>query len=252
MRIYVASSWRNEQQPGIVRALREAGHEVYDFRNPSPNDRGFAWSEIDERWQEWTPEAFRRGLDHPLAIEGFGRDREAMRRADACLLVLPCGRSAHLEAGFFAGVSGKRLVILLAPGQEPELMYRMADAVCVSLPEALEALRGLGSEARASGFSGSLCPQCGWDVGVDEDGCCTACGCVAVGAGAELALGCRAATSKPKLSEARARAVLREYPDADLSDLDIEGGRSADRLATEEADALLQAIDERAGKAVEP
>lgn len=29
-RIYVASSWRNTYQPGVVAALREAGHEVYD------------------------------------------------------------------------------------------------------------------------------------------------------------------------------------------------------------------------------
>ena len=28
--IYVASSWRNEYYPEVVKALREAGHEVYD------------------------------------------------------------------------------------------------------------------------------------------------------------------------------------------------------------------------------
>lgn len=28
MRIYVASSWRNEHQPAVVKALREEGHEV--------------------------------------------------------------------------------------------------------------------------------------------------------------------------------------------------------------------------------
>ena len=36
MKIYVASSWRNAQQPAVVARLREAGHEVYDFRNPAP------------------------------------------------------------------------------------------------------------------------------------------------------------------------------------------------------------------------
>ena len=33
-KIYVASSWRNEYYPEVVEKLREAGHEVYDFRNP--------------------------------------------------------------------------------------------------------------------------------------------------------------------------------------------------------------------------
>jgi len=46
-KIYVASSWRNPIQPRIVRVLREAGHTVYDFRNPAPGYKGFAWSDLD-------------------------------------------------------------------------------------------------------------------------------------------------------------------------------------------------------------
>ena len=38
MKIYVASSWRNERHPGVVELLRIAGHEVYDFRNPEDGD----------------------------------------------------------------------------------------------------------------------------------------------------------------------------------------------------------------------
>lgn len=44
MNIYVASSWRNLLQPGIVVALRRCGHDVYDFRNPAPGNKGFAWA----------------------------------------------------------------------------------------------------------------------------------------------------------------------------------------------------------------
>ena len=43
-RIYVASSWRNKYQPEVVAALRKAGHEVYDFRNPKDNPGGFHWA----------------------------------------------------------------------------------------------------------------------------------------------------------------------------------------------------------------
>ena len=45
-RIYVASSWRNVYYEGIVKALREAGHEVYDFRNPPSGDPGFKWGNV--------------------------------------------------------------------------------------------------------------------------------------------------------------------------------------------------------------
>ena len=125
MKIYVASSWRNTRQPGVVDKLRTEGHEVYDFRNPAPGDHGFQWSEIDPDWQGWTPEQFAAALNHPVALLGFSRDMQALEGCDACVLVMPCGRSAHLEAGWAAG-AGKRLLILLSDG-EPELMYGMGE-----------------------------------------------------------------------------------------------------------------------------
>jgi hypothetical protein len=138
VRIYVASSWRNARQPSVVTALRDAGHEVYDFRNPRPGDVGFAWAQIDPNWQAWSPEAFRAALSDPIASDGFRSDFDAMKWADACVLVMPCGRSAHLEAGYFVG-AGKPLVILLSDG-EPELMYSMATAICTSEGEVLDSL----------------------------------------------------------------------------------------------------------------
>ena len=133
MNIYVASSWRNELQQEVVAALRLNGHIVYDFRNPAPGNHGFHWSEIDPAWQSWTPWQFRLALLHEIAQRGFKSDFDAMRAADAGVLVMPCGRSAHLEAGYFVG-AGKPLLILLAEG-EPELMYNMAQRHCLSIPE---------------------------------------------------------------------------------------------------------------------
>lgn len=123
MKIYVASSWRNTRQPDVVLALRDDHHEVYDFRHPCEGDDGFAWSDIDPEWQSWNPRQFRKALDHPVALKGYGLDKAAMDWADVCVLVMPCGRSAHLEAGYMAG-AGKRVHVLLSPG-EPELMYRL-------------------------------------------------------------------------------------------------------------------------------
>lgn len=99
MKIYVASSWRNAVQPEIVNLLREKGYEVYDFKNPRPGDTGFHWSEIDQDWKKWTPEQFRQGVKHEIALKGYYSDMGALEECDVCVLVLPCGRSAHLEAG---------------------------------------------------------------------------------------------------------------------------------------------------------
>jgi hypothetical protein len=138
-RIYVASSWRNPHQPGIVRLLRARGHEVYDFRNPWHRERGFSWSQIDRDWQAWTPEEHRDALlTDPRASHAYVSDLRAMEWADTCVLVLPSGRSAHLEAGWFCG-RGKRCVILLTEG-EPELMNLLATDLVCSLDELLRVL----------------------------------------------------------------------------------------------------------------
>ena len=140
MRIYVASSWRNTYQPAVVQVLREAGHEVYDFRRPAPGDDGFAWTEIDPAWLSWTPEQYRAALQHPRAQVGFAHDQLALQRADVTVLVLPCGRSAHLELGYAAGVGQRTAVLMLEPC-EAELMYLLVDRVCLSIDELQAFLR---------------------------------------------------------------------------------------------------------------
>ncbi len=139
MKIYVASSWRNNYQPAVVELLRAAGYEVYDFRHPADGNDGFHWSEIDPAWKGWTPERFRECLEHPVARKGFAYDMEALMACDACVLVMPCGRSAHLELGWAVG-AGKKTCVLLEDG-EPELMYRMVDKLALDGGEVVDWLR---------------------------------------------------------------------------------------------------------------
>jgi hypothetical protein len=196
--VYVASSWRNLAQPAVVAALRTAGIDCYDFKNPE-GGTGFSWSEVrpagaaaavadcmhcggvivkssfaglgfwepdyDARrdpvvWRhvssgyaacnwsgssrafpakgsDWEPVGtYLDMIDHPRAIEGYESDFAAMNRADTFVMVLPCGKSAHLELGWAAG-AGKRTAILCEDPIEPELMYRMADFIAPTLSDLL-------------------------------------------------------------------------------------------------------------------
>ena len=51
-----------------------------------------------------------------------------MLAADGCVIVLPCGKSAHLEVGWMAG-AGKQTIVYVPKGEqtEPELMYLCCD-----------------------------------------------------------------------------------------------------------------------------
>ncbi len=144
MSVYVASSWRNTRQPAVVKALRDAGLTVYDFRNPDES-KGFSWHDVGLTGHAEPGSIVPAGyldtarasdylaaVQHPRAVEGYRSDFDAMTAADTFVLVLPCGRSAHLELGWAAG-SGRRTAVLLDDPCTPELMYRMVDLMTVSL-----------------------------------------------------------------------------------------------------------------------
>jgi hypothetical protein len=153
VRLYVASSWRNPYQQDVVAGLRDLGHQVYDFRNPKPGDAGFSWKQVGGPLP-WKPSEWREALRHPRAAEGFRSDFEAMAYAHACVLVLPSGRSAHLEAGYMAG-QGKPVAMYLPEAHpepvEPDLMVELFNIVlpnpdyfCVSLGEVERAIESWG------------------------------------------------------------------------------------------------------------
>ena len=138
-KIYVASSWRNKYYPEVVQFLREQGHDVFDFRNPPDGKGGFFWKDVDPDWENWSVEDYVKNLGHEWSEYGFRRDYDAMKEADVCVLVLPCGRSAHTEAGWMAG-AGKKVIAYIPEKQEPELMYKIFSAVVGSLEEVQAAI----------------------------------------------------------------------------------------------------------------
>lgn len=150
--IYVASSWRNPMQQAVVQTLRAAKIDCYDFRNPGEGSVGFSWREtrsaaapasVPAKGSDWEQvDEYLRMIQHPRAVEGYANDYAAMERADAFVMVLPCGKSAHLELGWAIG-AGKRTAILLEDPVEPELMYRGADYLA---PHLMDLLGWLGVE----------------------------------------------------------------------------------------------------------
>ncbi len=140
MKIYLSASWRNADQPRVLAALRAAGHEVYDFRNPKSGNNGFSWRQIRHDPPPWSAFQTIAVLATQTAADGLALDFDAMRWADAIVMLQPCGRSAALELGWGIG-AGKRTAVLMADGQEPELMIKLADLLTDSLGELCDALR---------------------------------------------------------------------------------------------------------------
>lgn len=118
--------WDSSADPVCWRHLGTGYNGDFSGHRASPatiKPKGSDWEVADE---------YLRMIEHPRAVEGFDSDFAAMERADTFVMVLPCGKSAHLELGWAVG-AGKRTAILLEDPVEPELMYRMVDYLAPSL-----------------------------------------------------------------------------------------------------------------------
>lgn len=144
--IYVATSWHNQDQKGVVAELRRLGHIVYDFKgrgsgygfkeDKDSDVAGFGWSQVNpdcKVLQEDIP-AYLNCLRHPVAQGGFRRDMEALKECDACIMLQPCGSSASMEFGYAVG-AGKKTAIYIPTMREPELMILMADLITTNLQD---------------------------------------------------------------------------------------------------------------------
>lgn len=132
MKVYIASSWRNQQYEAAKKAFENAGYEVLDWRGKD----GFSWSKVSPNWKSWTKEEQIEALNHDEAIRGFARDQAMIDVCDLLVLLLPCGKSAHMEMGYATGI-GKFVIVILAGEAEAELMYMFADAVYPSVDAAI-------------------------------------------------------------------------------------------------------------------
>ena len=97
--IYVVGSLRNPTIPEIGNALEAIGWEAFtDWHSAGP--------EADDYWQKHERA---RGRNYREALRGyhanhvFDFDTHHLNRAHAGLLVLPAGKSCHLELGYLRG-----------------------------------------------------------------------------------------------------------------------------------------------------
>lgn len=134
MKIYVASSWKNPSFDEFVRLLQLNGFHVFNFKEPGCDTKAFNWRQVldAENSPDYltTPDEFNSVCAQQLVVQrAFQVDSSAVQSCDVLILLLPCGSSAHLEAGFAAGCGKPVLIFSTLKTFHPELMYNWADLV---------------------------------------------------------------------------------------------------------------------------
>lgn len=140
MKIYVASSWKNVELVRVVaNFLRNQGFEVDDFTDDSRGRYVFHYSEIGNL-EDLDPITF---LYDPRAQRAFQEDKKWIDWADVVIMLMPAGKSSHLEAGYAKG-AGKIVIIYWhngAPKGEFDVMYGFADLLSEDIVEVIGFLR---------------------------------------------------------------------------------------------------------------
>ena len=140
MKVYIASSWKmSEWVIAWKEGLEKHGHKVDAFCDDSDMRFVFHFSEIGDP-ADLDAISF---LADPRSRRAFEEDKKWLDWADVCLLVLPSGKSAHLEAGYAKG-QGKLLIIWQNefPKGEFDVMYGFADLITESTSVIIEFLAG--------------------------------------------------------------------------------------------------------------
>jgi hypothetical protein len=134
--IYIIGSLRNTIIPEVANDLEKIGMKPFaDWFGAGP--------EADDYWKEYNEKRgipYERALDDYAARCVFGFDKHHLDRCASALLVLPAGKSGHLELGYSIGM-GKHGYILADDklGKERwDVMYAFAKKVFMTREEMLE------------------------------------------------------------------------------------------------------------------
>lgn len=135
--LYLIGALKNPRVPEVAQAIRAVGYDVFD-------DWYAAGPEADDYWQRYEQG---RGHSYPQGLAGYpaehvySYDRSHLDRAMTGVLLLPAGKSGHLELGYLIG-QGKPGYIVF-DGKEPErwdVMYKFARGVYFHIDDLLKEL----------------------------------------------------------------------------------------------------------------
>lgn len=135
--VYLIGSLANESIPLVGNEFRKQGYVVYDHW-------WGAGKEADKSWQEYSKI---KGLTYKEALKDVGAqtvfhfDRSRIEMSDICILVMPAGKSGHLELGYAAGLNKKTYILYEGEPDRYDVMPQFAkNGVFYKLEDLLSAL----------------------------------------------------------------------------------------------------------------
>lgn len=135
--IYVIGSMKNSRVPELANNLRGLGYDVFDdWYSPGP--------EADDKWQEYERgrgRTYKEAMNGYHAKQVFEYDKSHLERCDVVILVLPAGKSAHMELGYVVGLGKKAYILFDTEPERFDIMYRFSTDIFFNEKDLYDTLR---------------------------------------------------------------------------------------------------------------
>ena len=132
--IYIIGSLRNEIIPSVAASLRDLGLDAFD-------DWYSAGPEADDYLRDYYRERkfkYSDVLNSHSARHIFEFDKKHLDRCDCAVLVLPAGKSGHLELGYVIGRGKPGYILMDGEPERVDIMHSFATKVFMNREEMLE------------------------------------------------------------------------------------------------------------------
>ena len=129
---FVSGRWRNRDNVlELTRNIRKKGYSVYCFLE-APHSKHRLSNDPKKDMENFEQLDWR---NDPYVKKIFENDMKAERNSDTFVMLLPAGKSCHIEAGVAYGMNKK--CILIGEQKEAESLYLIFDEVYYSEKEFL-------------------------------------------------------------------------------------------------------------------
>src|SRR3990167_237573 len=136
--LYIIGSLSNPEVIKVTKRLKEEGIPAFsEWMASGP--------EADQHWKNYGKAigwSYLETLKSDFVQTAFNFDFKHMQEADGCILVMPAGKSAHCEFGWFVGSGRKAYILFDGEPDRPDLMPpNLATGVFFDLDSLIAALK---------------------------------------------------------------------------------------------------------------
>ena len=137
--IYIIGALRNPEIIPFANELEAQGFEAFaDWKSPGPD--------ADDYLRDY---AKARGLNYKQTLQTYAAkhifefDKAHLIRCDAAVMLMPAGKSGHLELGFIRGLGKPGFILFDKEPERVDVMYQFASDLFFNKEELFQALKSI-------------------------------------------------------------------------------------------------------------